>query len=160
MAHRTDTPELARIIAPLLARVPLAHQPLLIALAERMAAQRYRGWANDVSDGIRRSELQAAPTEEEIARRVETLTPDGATIQAAILASVPELADATRALFAGRSLEQQFAIQAEGERLGAATWRSFACQAAEPTARDVFLACAALEEASAAVLESFPKPIA
>ena len=39
------------------------------------------------------------------------------------------------------------ALQAQGERLGAATWRSFAAGA-------VFLGCALLEEENAACLET------
>ena len=48
----------------------------------------------------------------------------------------------------------QFRIQANGERLGAATWRAFAKQESSSAARDTYLACAELEEASAVVLES------
>jgi hypothetical protein len=59
-----------------------------------------------------------------------------------------------RTLFAGRPLADQLRIQARGERLGAATWRAFAARETSPERRDVLLACAVLEEESAAVLES------
>ena len=58
-----------------------------------------------------------------------------------------------RTLFADRPLADQFTIQAGGERVGASTWRAFAEHAAAP-AREVYLACAELEERSAEVLES------
>jgi hypothetical protein len=98
--------------------------------------------------------LACAKREEEIAGRAEALFPDAAAIQSEILAKHPDLADVNRSLFAGRPLKVQFRIQANGERLGAATWRAFAKQESSSAARDTYLACAELEEASAVVLES------
>jgi hypothetical protein len=54
-------------------------------------------------------------------------------------------ADLNRSLFADRPLHVQFRIQAQGERLGAATWRSFASFGNAGAARETFLACAELE---------------
>jgi len=120
-----------------------------------MAADRYRGWAADPGDRNRRSGLLAcADREEEIARRVEALYPEAAAVQRDILARNPDLEAINRQLFAGRPLDQQFAMQARGERLGARTWRSLARQAAAEAERQTFLGCAALEEESAAYLES------
>jgi hypothetical protein len=51
-------------------------------------------------------------------------------------------------------LPHQFTIQAQGERLGAATWRAFARHTEVPSVRDTFLVCAELEEQSATVLEA------
>jgi hypothetical protein len=73
-------PNVVEILAPLLARVPRQHQPLLLAIAERMAAQRYRAWAGERSE--HESDLRAcAEREEEIAARIEALYPDDAVIQ-------------------------------------------------------------------------------
>ena len=150
-----ELPDLAEIIGRVLQRVPVAHQPLLIAIAERMAAERYRTWADDPVLGSHRSRLLAcAAREEEIARRVEGLHARAAEIQGGIRAANPDLEEITRDLFAGRPLHQQLAIQARGERLGAATWRAFA-QAEPDAARATMIAsCAGLEEESALVLES------
>jgi hypothetical protein len=135
--------------------VPLEQQPLLIAVAERLAAERYRGWANDPANESHRSRLLAcAAREEEIARRIEALYPDAATVQRSIMATNPDFEETNRSLFAGRPLDQQFTIQAQGERLGAATWRAFSGGAKNAQARDTFLLCATLEEESAMVLES------
>jgi hypothetical protein len=148
-------PNLVQILARILQGVPREQQPLLIALAERMAAERYRTWADD-AEGTRRAELLAcADREQEIAGRVEGLYPDGAAIQREMFGANADLAAANRTLFAGRPLAQQFALQAQGERMGAATWRSFAKHATSAERRETFLACAALEEESAAVLESY-----
>ena len=85
---------------------------------------------------------------------MESLYPGAAAIQEEILAKNPDLRELTRSLFVERPRHQQFAIQAQGERLGAATWRSFAKKEASSRARETFLACAELEEESAEVLES------
>lgn len=148
-------PKVAEVIEPILLRVPAGQQPLLIAIAERMAAVRYRDWAAGIGDETRKAELLACATrEEQIASRVEALYPEAASTQRDILAANPDLEEINRTLFAGRPLRQQFTIQAEGERLGAATWRAFAQRDGMAHARDVFLACAELEEQNAAVLEA------
>jgi hypothetical protein len=148
-------PNVAELLAPVLQRVPARERPLLIALAERMAAERYRGWAADPSTGSHRAGLLAcADREEEIARRVESRFPSAASLQRDLLAKHPDLERINRELFAGRPLEEQLAIQARGERLGAATWRSLARQAQREEEREILLGCALLEEESAAFLES------
>jgi len=147
-------PNVAELLAPILERVAAPHRPLLIALAERMAAARYRGWAADPANRRRRSDLLAcADREEEIARRVESLFPAAASLQRDLLARHPEVEALDRELFAGRPLQEQLGIQARGERLGAATWRSLA-KRAEGVERQTFLDCARLEEESAVYLES------
>jgi len=116
---------------------------------------RYRGWADRATDPARREALLACGArEDEIARRIEGLHTDAGAVQRDILMANPDLPALNRDLFAGRPLADQLAIQARGERLGAATWRAFAGHATAPGVRDVYLACADLEEASAAVLES------
>ena len=147
----TDLPDIAGVLAQVIQRVPVDRVPLLLAIAERLAAQRYRDWA-DAAPEHRDGLLACAAREEEIAGRIEALDPNAAAVQRQIQDANPELLEINRTLFAGRPLAQQFAIQAQGERLGAATWRSFARQV--PAARDTFLACAALEESSASFLES------
>ena len=148
-------PSIGEALAPVLLRVPRLHHPVLIALAERLAARRYREWAAQIGDASRRPQLLAcADREEEIAGRVEAHYGDAPATQRALLAANPDVEEINRSLFAGRPLAQQFAIQAAGERLGAATWRAFARSDGDADRCATFLACAELEEASAAVLES------
>jgi hypothetical protein len=150
-----ELPSVADAVAPILAATPPAERPLLIALAERTAAQRYRDWAEVPDYAARRAELLAcADREEEIARRVEAHFPEAAAVQRDLTAKHPDLDAIYRSFFGDRPLAQQFAIQAQGERLGAATWRSFAKSEPDAGIRATFLACAELEEASAVVLES------
>lgn len=155
MAATKELPDIAEVLAGILQRVPPGQHAVLIALAERLAAERYRGWASEVAGPDRRAGLLAcADREEEIARRVEALYPAAGATQRDLLASQPDLLELNRTLFAGRPLGQQFLLQARGERLGAATWRAFAQGEKTAERRDTFLGCALLEEESAAYLES------
>ena len=154
MRDASRLPKVAEVLAPILARVRREQQPLLIAMAERMAAARYRAWADEAELRAHRSELLAcAAREEEIAERIEALFPEAAAIQRELLAANPEVEGINRDLFAGRPPGEQLTLQAEGERLGAATWRAFAAETSG-SARETFQACAHLEEESAVVLET------
>ena len=154
-AADSELPNLGEIIGGVLQRVSERERPLLIAVAERLAAQRYRAWADHPEASGHESQLRAcAAREEEIASRVEALYPGASTIQRDLLAKHPDLEELNRSIFAGRPLRQQFRMQAQGERLGAATWRAFAQREQAAGARETLLACAKLEEASALVLES------
>ena len=155
MSNEAELPNVAAILGAVLQRVAIRERPLLIALAERLAAERYRGWAGQVADPERASGLIAcADREEQIARRVEALYPGADSLQQGLLSANPDLQEINRSLFAGRPLAQQFTIQAGAERLGAATWRSFAQQVERDEMRRVFLDCARLEEESASYLEA------
>jgi hypothetical protein len=163
MPPTRELPDIAKVLAPLLERVAEEQRPLLIALAERMAAQRYRGWADASPDADQRDRLLAcAEREEEIAGRVEALFPDAAAIQQDLRAKNPQLEDINRSIFAPLPHDDQLTLQSRGERLGAATWRSLAKRAASENEREVYLGCAKLEEESAVVLESIlglPGPV-
>ena len=151
-------PNVSQLLAPLLQRVAEAERPLLVAIAERQAAERYRGWAALASSPERRAQLLAcADREEEIAGRVEGLVVDAGARQRRILEANPDLPELTRAVFAGRPLEQQYAIQAAGERAGAALWRALAEAAKDDASREAYRFCARLEEESAELLESLAR---
>lgn len=155
MPPTTGLPNIAEVVARILQRVPREERPLLLALSERRAAERYRGWAGEVAAPDRKAGLLAcAEREEEIGRRVEALYPEAASIQRDILSRNPDLPDISRSLFAGYPLDQQLVIQARGERLGAGTWRAFAQDEKTDEVRQTFLGCALLEEESAAFLDS------
>jgi hypothetical protein len=148
-------PDIGAILAPLLGGVAPGERPLLLAIAERMAAERNRRWADEVGDAqVRAGLLACAAREDEIASRVEAVHPDAAAVQQRLRAAHPDLGTINDAIFAGWPLAEQFAIQASGERLGAATWRALAALRPDEAGREAFLACAPLEEASAVFLES------
>lgn len=155
MPDMTTSSELTAVLGQLMQRAAPGQQQLLMALAERMAAARYRAWADNEEGERRVSLLACAAREEEVARRIEAMHADAADVQAQIRTQNPDIGDVAREFFARFPLDEQYRLQAQAERLGAATWRSLAKRAAEPALRDVFLTCAALEEESAVVLESF-----
>lgn len=155
MSTRVALPDIGAILRPILATVAPPDVPLLLAIAERMAAERYRSWAEAVDDPATRAGLLAcAAREDEIAALVESVHADATAVQTRLLAAHPDLAAINAAIFAGRPLAEQFAIQAGGERLGAATWRSLAATRPDGAGRVALLACAPLEEASAVFLET------
>src|SRR6185503_12639786 len=125
MATR-ELPSIAGILGSVLQRVAAPQRPLFIALAERLAAERYRRWAGDAAGPARRDLLACAEREDAIADRVAALYPNAAALQQSLRSDHPELGEVNAAIFAGRSLAEQFAIQAQGERAGAAAWRTFA----------------------------------
>ena len=80
-------PSFGELIAPIIGNVPEEQRPLLVALAEKIAAGRYRDWAEQASGSDRHALLACADREEEIARRVESLYPDAAAVLEALVAA-------------------------------------------------------------------------
>lgn len=148
-------PNIAAILAGVLRNIDPKLQPFLLAKLERLAAQRYRGWASDYIDPSAREGLLAcADREEEIAKRVESLEPNASAIQDKLLSDNPELLNLNRTLFEGRPLKIQFAMQAEGERAGAAAWRAYAAGATDPSTQALLQSCSPLEQANADFLQT------
>lgn len=145
---------LTQILGPILQELSPAEQPAFVALAERIAAGRYRAWAEQVADDAIRARLLAcAAREEDIASRIETATAGAAEIQTRVQRAHPDVAESYQRLFEGLPLAEQWTTQAQAERTGAATWRAFAANAASPDLATIFEACAKLEEESATALE-------
>ena len=144
----------SEILAGVLRNIEPQLQPFLLAKLERLAAQRYRSWASDHPDqSVKEGLLACADREDEIATRVESLVPNATTIQDKLLSDHPELLDLNRTLFEGRPLEVQFAMQAEGERAGAAAWLAYAAAASDPSAQELLRSCSPLEQANADFLQ-------
>ncbi len=153
--NKIELPDIAKILGPALQNIEPGLRPILLAALERLAARRYRRWANEHQDpAVKEGLLACAEREEEIARRVESLHPNAAEIQNNLLAANPELMDLNRTLFEGRTIKDQFTMQAQGERVGAAAWSAFAAATSEPSARELLQSCSPLEEANAAFLHS------
>ena len=154
-ADQTNIPNITEILAGVLRSIEPKLQPLLLAKLERLAAQRYRTWASDYPDqSVKEGLLACADREEEIARRVESLEPNASAIQARLLSDHPELLDLNRTLFEGRPLKVQFAMQADGERAGAAAWKAYAAAASDPSVRELLQSCSPLEQANADFLQT------
>ncbi len=152
---QTIIPNVAEILAGVLRNIDPKIQPLLLAKLERLAAQRYRTWASDYPDPAAKEGLLAcADREEEIASRVESLEPNASANQARLLSDHPELLDLNRTLFEGRPLKVQFAMQADGERAGAAAWKAYAAGASHPSVRELLESCSPLEQENADFLQT------
>lgn len=152
---QTNIPNVTEILAGVLRNIEPQLQPFLLAKLERLAAKRYRSWAGDHPDqSVREGLLACADREEQIATRVESLHPNANAIQDKLLSEHPELLDLNRTLFEGRPLKVQFAMQAEGERAGAAAWLAYAAGASDPSVREVLQSCSPLEQANADFLQS------
>jgi hypothetical protein len=150
-----NVPNIVEILAGALRNIDPKLQPMLLAKLERLAAQRYRIWASDHADqSVKEGLLTCADREEEIARRVESLEPNASAIQDKLLSDHPELLDLNRTLFEGRPLKVQFAMQAEGERAGAAAWRAYAAAAPDTSDRELLQSCSTLEQANADFLQA------
>ena len=151
----SNVPNIAEILAGVLRAIDPKLQPMLLAKLERLAAQRYRTWASEHGDQSSREGLLAcAEREEEIARRVESLESNAAAIQDKLLSDHPELLELNRTLFEGRPIQIQFAMQADGERAGAAAWKAYAAAASDPSVQRLLQSCSALEQANADFLQT------
>jgi hypothetical protein len=147
-------PTFLEVIGPIFAQFPREQQPLFAAAAERLAAQRYRQWAQEVGNETARDDLLAcAGREEEIADRVDKTHDSPTLVHEQLAREHPDLRERYWSIFDGLSRAEQFAEQAAAERLGAETWRGFAAECTSSPQESVYLACALLEEESATVLE-------
>jgi hypothetical protein len=117
--------ELVRLATGLFTQVPERQHRVLLAMLERLAAEQYRRWADEVGDEHRVGMLECSAREEEVGRLVETGLEDAAGTARELGERFPELGARYAALLEGRSLREQFAIQAAGERAGAELLRSF-----------------------------------
>ena len=148
-----ELPSIAAILTPVAARLPLRQQRLLIAHAERQAAEMYRSWAAQVDAPERDGFLRCAEREEDIAARIEALEPEADTLRRQAEAALPSNLDAqVRAVYAGRPLAEQWEIQRRAERAGKKTWENFAAAESDPAAQTVLRTCATLEDESASFL--------
>lgn len=149
-----ELPDLGEALRAIVESVPIRSRPGFVALLERGAADRYRGWAADCADSALAAGLRAcAEREQEIAATVEQLFPGRPAGGSELGPSLSSASDTARRIFEGRSRIEQLAIQARAERSGAAFWRALAAEQGDEKAKSVFLRCAGLEEESAAFLD-------
>ena len=134
--------ELRGLAGALFAQCPQGQHRVLLAVLERVAADQYRRWAEQVGDPHRAGMLDCARREEEVAAALEGQAPEAVATARAVMERFPDLPTRYRSLLEGRSLGEQFAIQATGERAGGELLRSYALADA-----------AELEDANAAFLD-------
>jgi hypothetical protein len=143
--------DLVALAAELFTQCPQSEHRVLLAILERAAAAQYRRWASQVGDEQRDGMLACARREEEVAAVLEGRAPNAAETARGLMERLPDLPARYRSLLEGKGLGRQLAIQAEGERAGAALLRAYADAETDAVARDALRAAAELEEENARV---------
>ncbi|MGQ0802636.1 MAG: hypothetical protein ACT4PI_02050 [Actinomycetota bacterium] len=117
--------DLVVLAGELLAACPESEHRVMLAVLERAAADQYRRWADEVGEEHRAGILECAAREEQVADVLMSGAADATATAEALGERFPDLGDRYAALLEGRSLVEQFAIQAAGERAGGALLRSY-----------------------------------
>jgi len=150
----TQPASIVEAFEPLLPELAAEEIPMTIAILERLAGERYRGWAQGADDPIERAGLLAcAAREDEIAEFIESLEADAAGRRAELLVRFPDMDSRYESVMAGRSRAEQLRIQSEGELGGADYMRQFA-QATSGAAAARFTSLALCEEANSQFLSA------
>ncbi len=116
-------PNFGELLAEHLQGVPAAAYPFLLSQLERTAADRYRSWAEQVSEH-RSGLLACAASEDTIADRVEALFPPSSAHRALVDAMLPAAKATYYAVFDAYTPYEQMQIQAQAERQGASAWQN------------------------------------
>ncbi|MCR9278621.1 MAG: hypothetical protein NXH85_11655 [Pseudomonadaceae bacterium] len=146
-----EIPRFGELLAEHLSGVPAEAYPYLLSQLERTAAERYRGWAEEVAshrDGL----LQCAAREDEIAARVEAMFPPTAEHRALVAEVIPKAKATYYSAFEPYTPVEQMTIQANAERQGANAWQTL--KAAYPEQADALDQLSAIELASADYLDA------
>jgi hypothetical protein len=146
-----EIPNFGELLAPYIGQVPEAAVPNFLAMLERGAADRYRGWAEQLPEH-REGLLACAGREDEIANVADQLFPIGEEIREEISAPLPGARDTYYAVFADLDVMDQLAIQADAELQGAAAWRGMISEETPAELRAGLESLAQLEETSSAYL--------
>ncbi len=148
-----EIPNFGALLAPYIGLVPPQAMPRFLALLERGAAERYRGWAEALPEHA--DELMiCARAEDEIADRIESAFSLDESLRDALEAPLPDAKRTYFDVFTGMDVWDQLRVQANAERQGAQAWRNIATRTTDQLVVDQLAACSALEEASADRLDT------
>lgn len=143
-------PNFGELLGAHLSGVAPEAYPYLLSRLERTAADRYRGWAEQVPEH-REGLLACAAREDEIADRVEAMFPPTPEHRAEVDAKIPAARDTYYAVFDGYSPFEQMTIQADAEKQGSGAWQNL--KQAHPDKSDELDRLSAIELESAAYLD-------
>jgi hypothetical protein len=148
-----SAPDIAALLAPVIAQLDGPEWPALLARLEHIAGQRYRAWAK-LAPQHARALLECADREDDISARGAKLFALSEAQRARVDAFLPGVRDAYAGLFSGLALREELALQAAAERQGAAAWRAIsALPSLGAHEREAVAELARLEEANARQLE-------
>jgi hypothetical protein len=121
MPVRPEVPQFGALLREHIQSVPVEAQPAFLAGLERSAAQRYRGWADQLSDHAE-GLLACAASEDRIADIVTELFPIGTELQAQVDAALPAAIALYYDVFEPYSPIEQLYLQSEAEIQGSQAW--------------------------------------
>jgi hypothetical protein len=149
-------PNFGELLSPVLAQVPAGVRPRFLALLERTAADRYRGWA-DAWPQHRAALLGCAASEDEIADRIDAAFDCDADTLEGLRALLPAARDIYYRVFENLPIAEQLRLQAGAELQGALAWQHIADRLPDSGTRAALVAvldsCSALERTSSTVVE-------
>jgi len=148
---------LLEVLVPILESAPAQELPLLLAWLERMAADKYRVWAQQTTDDVERKGLMdCAFREDAIAEFIEFIEPQASARTSALKKQFPDMQALYDSVMADQDRSEQLRRQAEGELGGANFLRQFATAHSGAVAAQ-FEALAYYEEANSSFLSNLIK---
>jgi len=145
-------PRFGELLSPYISQVPPEISPRFLALLERGAASRYRGWAEMLPEHSE-TLLRCAEAEDEIANRIEAAFPFDESRRAELEAPLPGALKTYYDVFAPLDVWDQLRIQANAERQGAGAWERIASTHPDPEVIKVLNSCSELELSSADIVD-------
>lgn len=148
------TPDLlGQAVGPIFEQLTPREQRALLAILERMAADSYRDWIDQVDDQAAKDGLRdAADNEDGIAETLESMEPDYETLEADLHRRFPQLDGLFDSVLGGRPLQEQLRLQHAAESGAAELFKSLAEQESDPDKKQKLLECSATEKANASFL--------
>lgn len=150
-------PNFGELLSPVLAQVPAGARPRFLAMLERTAADRYRGWA-EAWPQHRAALLECAAAEDEIADRIDAAFDcDPATLEQ-LRSLIPMARDTYYRVFDGLTVSDQLRLQAGAELQGALAWQHIAERLPGSDGRAALVgvldSCSELERNSSATVDA------
>ncbi len=145
-----EIPNFGELLAEHLGGVPQEAYPYLLSQLERTAADRFRGWADDVP-AHREGILACAAREDEIADKVEAMFPPSDEHRELVAGIIPNAKATYYTAFENYTPVEQMTIQANAERQGAGAWQTL--KALYPERADEMDELSAIEISSAEYLD-------
>ena len=149
---------IASKVIPILRQLSPHAQNIFLASIERVAGDKYEEWANQTENiTVKETLLKCAERERTVADKIEEFYCDATDLQKEVDGLKLNLDEITHDIYQGQSLRMQLAIQANGERNGAAHWLDAANQTEDDDLSEILEDCAELEMASAMDIERILK---
>ena len=154
----SEQPEsLLEVLVPVIEGAPAEDLPLLLAWLERIAAEKYRVWAQQTTDDVEcKGLIDCAFREDDIAEFIEFVEPQAEARTRSLKEQFPDMDALYDSVMAGHDRAEQLRREAEGGLGGAGFLRQFASAHSGAIAGQ-FEALAHYEEANSSFLNNLIK---